>query len=324
METTPPRWLLLIHQIPPKPAYLRVKVGRRLLRIGAVALKNSVYVLPRSDTALEDLQWVRGEVVAGGGEATIVEAAFIDGLRDGEVEGIFRAARDQDYAALEDDARALGKRVRGKPTEAVRRELAPLLDRLSARLEEIAAIDVFGASGRETVDGLLRGLRERLTPETRVSVDAAAARKASYRGTTWVTRTGIHVDRIASAWLIKRFIDPDARFKFVPAKGYRPEPGELRFDMFEAEFSHEGDMCTFEVLCSRMRLAEPGLDAVAEIVHDIDLKDEKYRRQETAGVAGLIAGLCLAHDSDAARLEQGSRLFEQLLAFAAAARGKRK
>ena len=323
MDTIAPRWLLLIHQIPPKPAYLRVKVGRKLLSIGAVALKNSVYVLPRADEALEDLQWVRGEVVAGGGEATIVEAAFIDGLKDIDVEEFFRAARDHDYAALESDVRALGKRVRARPSEAARRDAAPLLARLGARLDEIAAIDFFGASRRETVDGLLRELCERLTPPASAPPATTGRRAESYRGRTWVTRTGVRVDRIASAWLIKRFVDADARFKFVPAKGYRPEEGELRFDMFEAEFGHEGDLCTFEVLCSRMRLVEPGLDEVAKVVHDIDLKDDKYRLPETAGIAGLIAGLCATHSEDEARLEHGSRLFEQLLAHYAASKAKR-
>ena len=323
MDASAARWLLLIHQIPPKPAYLRVKVGRKLLAVGAVALKNSVYVLPRSDAALEDLQWVRREVVAGGGEATIVEAAFVDGMKDADVEELFRAARDHDYAELEADIRALGKRVRARPSDAVRRDAAPVLARLGARLEEIAAIDAFGALRRETVDGLLRELRERLTPKPTASPPASTQRAEMYRGRTWVTRIGVHVDRIASAWLIKRFIDERAVFKFVPAKGYRPEPVEVRFDMFEAEFGHEGDRCTFEVLCSRMRLVEPGLDAVAKVVHDIDLKDDKYRLPETAGVAGLVAGLCATHADDEARLEQGSRLFEQLLAHFAAGNARR-
>ncbi len=106
--------------------------------------------------------------------------------------------------------------------------------------------------------------------------------KRPLQGSVWVTRQGVHVDRIASAWLIRRFIDPEARFKFVPAKGYVPEPGELRFDMFEAEFTHEGDRCTFEVLLARAGLADPALAAIGEIVHDIDLKDAKFGREETA------------------------------------------
>ena len=136
-----------------------------------------------------------------------------------------------------------------------------------------------------------------------------------YQGRTWVTRTGVHVDRIASAWLIRRFIDPDATFKFVPAKGYAPEPGELRFDMFDAEFSHEGDLCTFEVLCARFALAEPGLCAVAELIHDIDVKDGKFGRPETAGLAAQIAGLALLHREDEARLSRGAELFDELLTY---------
>jgi hypothetical protein len=127
-----------------------------------------------------------------------------------------------------------------------------------------------------------------------------------------VTRTGVHVDRIASAWLIRRFVDPDAAFKFVPAKGYTPEPGELRFDMFEAEFTHEGDRCTFETLCSRLGLADSALQALGEVVHDIDLKEEKFGRPETAGVARLLAGLARRTRDDHERIERGSQLFDDL------------
>jgi hypothetical protein len=126
------------------------------------------------------------------------------------------------------------------------------------------------------------------------------------------TRTGVHVDRIASAWLIRPFVDPGATFKFVPPKGYRPEPGEVRFDMFEAEFTHEGDRCTFEVLAERLSVREPGVSAIAEIVHDLDLKDEKFERPETPGVAAAIAGLCAEHRADELRLEMGFALFDHL------------
>jgi hypothetical protein len=136
-----------------------------------------------------------------------------------------------------------------------------------------------------------------------------------YRKRTWVTRSGVHIDRIASAWLIRRFIDPEARFKFVAPSGYQPRKRELRFDMTQGEFSHEGDACTFEVLCERLRLREPGLRAIAEIVHDIDLKDAKYSRPETAGVAALIAGVALSRRDDADRIEHGGHLFDGLLAY---------
>jgi hypothetical protein len=139
------------------------------------------------------------------------------------------------------------------------------------------------------------------------------------RARTWVTRTGIHVDRIGSAWLIRRLIDPEAVFKYVPPKGYVPLAGELRFDMYDAEYSHEGDRCTFETLLERFGLEEPGLRAVAEVVHDIDLKETKYARPETAGFAACLAGLCREHRDDDERLTRGSVLFEALLAHYATA-----
>mgnify|MGYP001589890570 CR=1 FL=1 len=133
------------------------------------------------------------------------------------------------------------------------------------------------------------------------------------RGITWVTRRGIKVDRMASAWLIRRFIDPEARFKFVEAKGYVPEPAERRFDMFDAEYTHEGDACTFEVLVRRFRLADPALVPLAEIVHDIDLKDGRYGRAEAAGVALQIQGIAAGTDDDEERMRQSSSMFEALL-----------
>lgn len=307
---------MLIHQIPPKPNYLRVKVGRRLARIGAVALKNTVYVLPRSDSAQEDFQWVLREVVAAGGEATLLEAHLVDGLADPEVEALFRNARDADYAAIAGEARDLEKRLEGAAVDDEhRRQVDAELRRLERRREEIAAIDFFGASGRETAHGLLAALRARLTPPTVPPPAPEPDKQDAYHGRTWVTRVGIHIDRIASAWLIHRFIDPRARLKFVPAKGYVPEPEELRFDMFEAEFSHEGDLCTFEVLCARFQLEQAGLRALAELVHDIDLKDGKFGRPEVAGLAAQIAGLGLLHRDDETRLARGSELFDELCTY---------
>ena len=129
-------------------------------------------------------------------------------------------------------------------------------------------------------------------------------------GKTWVTRRGVHVDRIACAWLIRRFIDAEARFKFVSEKDYEAKPGELRFDMFKGEVTHEGDMCSFEVLLARTGMDDPALRAIAEIVHDIDLKDGKFGREQTAGIAHVVAGICMSHDEDLARIERGSALLD--------------
>jgi hypothetical protein len=291
------KWLLLIHQIPPKPGYLRVKIWRRLQRIGAVAIKNSVWALPRSDTSQEDLQWTMREVVAGGGDASLVEARFVEGLTDDAIESMFRAARDADYGAIAADAR----RAKEEPDVA----------RLERRLAEVAAIDFFAAGGRGAAESAVHARRVRLSPRT----PTAAAPRTELRGRTWVTRRGIHVDRIASAWLVRRFVDPDARFAFVASRGHVAAEGEIRFDMFEAEFTHEGDDCTFEVLVRRCGLVDPALRPIAEIVHDVDLKDEKFERPEAPGIDRLIAGIAIAHADDEARLARGTALFDDLYEY---------
>jgi hypothetical protein len=305
-----PRWLLLIHQIPPSPAYLRVKVGRRLQSLGAVPVKNSVYALPRSDQALEDFQWVRREIVAGRGDATVCEARFVEGRSDGDVEALFTAARQAEYAALIEEARALERAVAGaKRRGPLAEERArPALLRLRRQLADVAKIDFFAAPGREVVEGLLAGVEARLRPAG--PPERRAVRPV--RGRTWVTRRGVQVDRIASAWLIRRFIDRQARFKFVAGPGYTPRRGELRFDMFQAEFTHDGELCTFEVLLREFGLKDAALRSVGEIVHDVDLKDGRFARPEAAGLDRLLAGLALRHGRDEVRLAEGAAVFDCL------------
>jgi hypothetical protein len=307
------RWLLLIHQIPPKPDYFRVKIWRRLQRVGAVAIKNSVYVLPKSDQTLEDFQWIVREIAEGGGDASLCEAGFVEGLSDGQIEALFRTARDADYAAIADEARELIKKHRPAAANATKRdELEPDASRLRKRLAEVAALDFFDSLGRQTAEGLVSNLEARLRPANSVERHESVKGLAEYRKRVWVTRKGIHIDRMGSAWLIKRFIDPDAKFKFVPARGYRPEKGEIRFDMFDAEFTHEGDRCTFEVLIAHLVPNVGALRAVAEIVHDIDLKDGKFERSEAAGIYALITGVCTRHKDDDERLQRGSAIFDDL------------
>ena len=316
-EASPPRWLLLIHQIPPRPAYLRVKVGRRLQGLGAVPVKNSVYVLPRSDQAIEDLHWVRAEIVAGGGDASVCEAGFLEGLTDRAVEALFNAARDADYAEVGREVRSLRKAlaVRGKRGNLTREQAAGAAARLRKRVEDLAAIDFCGAAARREVEDLLAEVENALRPPVEITREEAAPAATSEQGQTWVTRSGVYVDRIASAWLIRRFIDTEARFKFVRGHAYERRAGEVRFDMFEAEFTHEGDLCTFEVLVRRFRLEDSALRHLAEIVHDIDLKDAKFSRAEAPGLQHLLAGIAMRHPDDVARLADGASVFEGLYEY---------
>src|SRR5262245_22544578 len=314
-------WLVLIHQLPPKPPYLRVKVWRRLQALGAVPLKNSVYLLPNTDDAREDFEWVLREIRKERGEASLCEARLVEGLTDEEVRGLFLRAREDDYRGLAADVRkfahaALTSRARSLSDE-VRAAAETALGRFRKRLEEISQIDFFGAPGRQAVEGLIAGLAQRISPEPRpaAATTSSSLTIADVQKRTWVTRKGIHIDRIACAWLIRRFIDRDAAFKFVPARGYVPDPGELRFDMFDAEFTHDGDLCSFEVMLRAFRLDDPALRALGEVIHDVDLKDSKFKREETSGVDHLIAGIAWLHGDDEARLEHGTAIFDALYPY---------
>jgi len=324
-DSTDERWLLLIHQLPPKPDYFRVKIWRRLQRLGSVAIKNSVYVLPKNDQTQEDFQWTLREIVEGGGEASLCEARFVDGLSDDQVEALFQAARGAEYDQIVEEARRLAAiPMPDGQIEGTRRTQSEVdLARLKRRLAEVVAIDFFGAPGREAAEGLVSGVEARMRDKRlgKEIGNVTATRREDLQGKTWVTRKGIHVDRMASAWLIRRFIDSGARFKFVPAKGYKPLPDELRFDMFEAEFTHEGDRCSLEVLIERTGLNEPALGPIAEIVHDIDLKDSKFGRQETIGIERLIAGIAMANKDDETRLARGEAVFEDLYEYFKRKRG---
>ncbi len=312
--STIPRWLLLIHQVPPKPDYLRVKVRRRLQQIGAVAVKNTVYALPRSEQALEDFQWVLREIAEAGGQGAICEAAFVGGLSEVEVESLFLAERASDYEAIAAEARKL---IEKPSLEERRADVASALSRLRERLAQVQEIDFLGAPEASTAESLLGELERRLEESRPKAKATPKERRMSDRprGKTWVTRKGVYIDRIASAWLIRRFIDAKARFKFVPGRGYKQARNELRFDMFDGEYTHEGNRCTFEVLLERFALRHPALPAIAEIIHDLDMKDEKHGRPETAGIEQVIAGIAMAHEDDASRIERGSAVLDDFYAF---------
>jgi plasmid stabilization system protein ParE len=282
-------WLLLLHQIPPKPPYLRTKILRRLTQVGAYPVKNSAYLLPETEDTREDFEWTSREIRNEGGAAWLFR---VETLGEENLEEEFRKQRTADYEEL---IAALNEAPADHP-------------RLIRRFEEIRKIDFF--------EHPLRAEAARLIAELQASTAARKAEPAlTGTGRVWVTRTGIKVDRIASAWLIRKFIDPQATFRFVDPATYRHTEGELRFDMYEGEFTHAGDLCTFEVLVKTHQLAaaHPGLEAIAEMVHDIDLKDHRYERPETSGLSRMLDGLCARTQDDQARLHQGSQLFEALL-----------
>ena len=308
-------WLLLIHQIPPKPNYFRVKIWRRLQKIGAVAIKQSVYVLPDNGQAYEDLHWIVKEISEGGGTASLSRTVFLEGISSGQIESLFQAARNDEYGKIIRETQSFIKdtTVQLEHSGSIVLKKKRELSRIQNRFNEITAIDFFNASGRVVAENILMEC-DALLRETKHNLTPATKDFSKMQDRTWVTRTGIYVDRIASAWLIRRFIDPRGQLKFVEDEKYKPGPDELRFDMFEGEFSHVGDNCTFEVLVDTFGLDSKPITAIAEIVHNIDLKDKKYSRPEMVGIQAVFSGMAARCSSDEDRLERGFMILDELYA----------
>lgn len=287
----------MIHRLPAQPLYLRARIGRLLEEAGAVPLKRSVYVLPERRAAAERLKEVASEARAGGGEAFVAVASFPEPGVDRLLTEQFREARRSDWERLAGELDAVS-------LEDPAMLRAPLR-RLRREADRIAAIDFFPAAGSREV----RRRLVRLEKQLRRGPVRPPARRGQRR--VWTTRRGIQIDRIASAWFIRRFLDPLARFRFVDPKEPRRE-GEVRFDMPEGDFTHDEDRCTFETLVRHAKNRDPAVKAVAEIVHDLDLGDGKFARPEAPGVSRLVQGIVRAHASDQRRLEAGLALFDDL------------
>ncbi len=310
----PRRWLLLVHQLPSTPSNLRVRTWRRLRQLGAVAVKQAAYVLPDSPSAREDFEWLKGEIEAAGGEASVFAADSVGGRSDDEIIREFRRSREESYRKLgQEIERALprgpkSRSPRRRPSASSRRRV----EELERRLADIEAVDFFGASGRERVVSLLDRLKNEIAGSPDAAIDGdPRARRAEYRGRLWVTRPRPGIDRMASAWLIRRFIDPGARFAFADDPASVPRDG-VAFDMFGVELSHRGNWCTFETLKKDFGVEDAAVDRLAAIVHDLDLKDGLFGAPEAPAVSAVIDGLQRIYEDDDALLAQGSILFEAL------------
>jgi len=271
--------------------------------LGAVALKSGAYLLPFSPDRYEQFQWLAQEIQKDRGEATLLKVDRVENMKQPEVVRLFHEARNADYASLTDRYRKLGSAKRPRAAE----ELA----RLARELDRLADIDFFEAPGRQ------QALRAREAAERRVTGPPKAGARAAGRldleglqGRRWATRPRPHVDRIASAWLIKRFLDPAAEFVFAAADELPADA--IPFDMAGVEFGHQGDHCTFETLLHRSGLRDRRLAAIAEIVHEADVRDGKFQREEARGLDLVLRGLLAAIKDDHEALAQGLTLFDGL------------
>jgi len=306
--------LLLIVSLPPNPSSLRVRVWRRLRAIGAVALKRTVYLLPDTPDHYELFQWLAQEIQRAGGEATLLRVEQIENMSSGEVVQLFHEARNSDYRRLGGRYRKFRQSLDRKSAATNPRVLAELT-RLQRDYEKLHELDFFQAPEGPEVERLREAIDMRTRPsEEPKRREKAAAKLQDLRGRRWVTRRRPHVDRIASAWLIKRFIDRDATFLFADPNDFPADT--IAFDTPGAELSHVGEDCTFETLVKRAGLRDQRLTRLAEIVHEADLRDGKFPRDEARGIDVVIRGLLAAHADDHEVLRHGLALFEGLYAGA--------
>ena len=308
-------WLLLIYQIPAKPTYFRAKIWRRLQQVGAVPVKQAVYVMPETEQANEDLSWIAKEISDSSGEAMLLSACFLEGLTNDQVVGLFQKARRADYENVMADAKsvmALWNEVGRTDTNLL--DCKASLTKLRKAFSAVVAIDFFPEGLQAKVEAFLADL-EIVFRKSTVSDEQEIDAQQGVTGKTWVTQTNVYVDRMASAWFIKRFIDQKATLKFVKSGAYTPKGNEFRFDMVEAEYTHQGDLCTFEVFVKTFKNDHHGLQQVAKIIHDIDLKDDMYNLPETSGLHALFDGAVAASSDDTLRIALMSTALDNLLGF---------
>jgi hypothetical protein len=302
-------WLFFLFNLPGTRASERVKVWRRLKKFGAIQLKGSTYVLPDEPVHYERFQWLAKEIVDVGGEATLARVKEIEGMPHAAIVAMFNEVRARDYDELVAPLNLLIKDNKSRKNSS--ETFSNQLKKFRQRFQEIRDIDYFQSSRGEDLQRLLQKAEALESPskkpETRVRL-----RIEDYRGKTWVTRPRPEIDRVGSAWLVRRFIDPSAKFAF--ANTPTELPNAIPYDMFEVEFSHHGDCCTFETLVQRFGIRDRAVLRLAELIHDADVEDDKFHRVEGFGVEQIFKGLAKQGLTDHEILSKGFECFEALYA----------
>ncbi|MBU6392151.1 MAG: chromate resistance protein [Planctomycetes bacterium] len=319
------KWILFIHQIAQDAPNLRVKVWRDLKKYGAVLFKNAVYILPYTKEHEEIMQWLCKQIKDNGSDASLFITQSLDKKQDDEIIKAFHETCSKEYIAIADacdDLLHKIEKIEGTEgiTDSLVSDFRKSLNEITKSTEYIARIDFFNASQKDRVSKKIQLIRQKLegwakTPKMEVGGINKIYRVKDYAGKKWATRKDIYIDRIASAWLIKRFIDPKARFIFLSKSKNKAPTDAIPFDMYGAAFTHHGNDCTFETLIKAFNLKYSALQPIAEIVHDIDLKDNKYDRKEADGIDQIIAGLSQRLKDDNKLLEKGIEIFDSLYQY---------
>ncbi len=315
------KWLFLIHQLQTSRSRERVKVWRLTKKVGAVLYRNSVYVLPYSKERLEDFQWLCQQIKDANGEASVFVSESNQAKEDRELRALFGRSREEDYAVIGAATEKLLERVRrikmrDQLSQPLLKNLAKEANQLDAAFADVQRVDFFGAPLNKKVRSTLEQIKDHLASFEQTHESIAPPKRyalKAFQGKIWTTRENIHIDRLCSAWLIRGFIDPNAKFVFAP-ESKLPQDA-IPFDVFSAEFSHHGEDCTFETLLKSFQLKDKALAAIAEIVHDIDMKDQKFGRPEAAGLDAVVRALINSLKDDRKMLGVGSAILDALYAY---------
>lgn len=298
-------WILLLYELPTRQSSQRVNLWRKLKKAGAISLKTSAYLLPDTPSHHERFQWLAQQVRDAGGEATLIRVTEIEGRSDADLVQQFNDARTREYAEVLGPLSDLLKRSRKRLADGFTEEL----EKLRARYEEIRATDFFDCPKGTEVQTLLETAAA--YRDGKGAIPKLVAR--DFMGRTWLTRPRPEIDRVGSAWLIRKFIDPKARFVFA-SEGNR-HPDAIPYDMVHGEFTHHGEDCTFETLVKRFRITDRAVLKMAEMVHDADLEDGKFQRTECIGIHQMLKGWAALGASDDEILAKGSDALDALYAL---------
>jgi hypothetical protein len=296
-------WLLLLVRLPATHKAERVAIWRKLRKSGAVPLQTSTYLLPDDPSRYETFQWLTQHIRDAGGDATLIRAREIEGFPNDKLIALFNVARAREYSALSDLIRA-GARNRRKRSTSV------FMERIRKQFRDIRETDFFNCPRAQDVEMLLRKF------EGAHSADAAVPkfRARDYTNKTWLTRPRPEIDRVGSAWLIRKFIDPKAKFIFAGRISTKKR-SVISFDMLGADFTHRGDDCTFETLIKNFRIQDNAAGKIAEMIHDADLNDGKFERAECIGIDRVFKGWAREGLPDHEILRRGFQCFDALHAF---------
>ena len=295
-------WLLLLYALPSESKAERVSLWRKLKKFGTVQ-KTSAYILPDEPVHRERFQWLAKQVRDDGGEANLIQAQNIEGISDEQIISLFHSERTKDYQELITDMRALAKKFK-KATPDFNAEV----ERLRRRFQEIRAIDYFDCPSGHDAEMALNRIANRFKRSPQRA--ASPLKKSEYSRKQWLTRPRPEIDRVGSAWLIRNFIDPEARFVFATKPA--DLPNAIPYDMPDVEFTHQGEDCTFETLLKRFGISDHRLRVISEMIHDADLEDGKFGRNECVGIDLVLKGFAVQGLNDDEILAKGFPIFDGL------------